>query len=135
MHPFVQACLCYNHIKSFHNKTRDIKCLLCDYSTCSNSSMKMHIRCTHLKMKSIQCGQCSNSFSTKANLEVHIKRIHGKISDLKCMHCPEVFKVRVDLVKHVGAIHLKQFQCNICDKTLSSMHNLNKHTRAIHGGL
>lgn len=45
--------------------------------------------------------------------------------------CTKAYKCKLNLNRHLSAIHAenKRFQCNICEKALSSSQNLNEHLR------
>merc|ERR1712018_923998 len=126
----------YKHIKAVHNKIKDEKCQLCDYSSSSKGSLQSHIRHIHLHKRTLPCNECSKTFSTQQKLEDHKKSVHRKEKDLLCMECNKAFSIRDNLVKHIKGVHNKirrKEKCNICDTELSSKQSLSYHIISKHG--
>ena len=43
--------------------------------------MKKHIKSVHEKIKDLSCDECERTFSQQGDLKMHIKSIHEKIKD------------------------------------------------------
>ena len=53
------------------------KCNHCSYVTTEGSNLKRHVKSVHDKIKDIKCDQCSFDTSDKGNLNRHKKFVHG----------------------------------------------------------
>ena len=90
------------HIKAVHNKIKDEKCQLCDYSTPSKSDLQKHIRQVHLNKRAYSCIECTKTFTTQPNLIDHNRSVHRK--DLLSMECNKAFST----IKVVHIIKIKK---------------------------
>ena len=60
------------------------QCDKCQYNTPVNKCLKRHIKTVHEKIKNIKCDKCDYICSSNCNLKQHIKYIHDKIKNFKC---------------------------------------------------
>ncbi len=61
------------HVKSVHDKIKDVKCPQCDYVTSYPTHLKEHERSVHLKIKDQACHLCEFRTSIKGSLDRHIR--------------------------------------------------------------
>jgi hypothetical protein len=94
-------------------------CNQCDFRSSTNGGLKQHIKSVHDKIKDIICDQCDAKFFRKSHLKQHIKRIHDKIKDHLCGQCDYRCSTKSDLDRHKkictggrvgssGEVHIKK---------------------------
>jgi hypothetical protein len=122
------------HIKSVHDKIKDVKCDKCDYVCSTNGSLKIHIKQMHDKIRDFKCDKCDYVSSSNNALKRHIKQIHDKIKDVKCDKCDYVCSATDTLKIHVKRVHtkVKDFKCNKCDYVSATSGHLQRHIKGIH---
>ena len=69
-------------------------------------------------------------------LQKHIITVHEKIKPFSCSECDKSFCVKDTLRTHIEKIHKKMampvYQCDLCEKKLTSEPNLKRHTIRFH---
>ena len=95
--------------------------------------------------KTYQCNICQKTFKTSVYLEQHMKRSHvtknivqlesenKNYEYLKCDICDEKLSKHC-MKQHVAKIHgyIKSFQCEFCNKTISTVEGLTNHITRVH---
>ena len=68
----------------------------------------MHIKSVHDKIKDIFCDTCGMGFSSKKYLDIHEKLIHNtsKIDYKSCDKCGKSFKRKKEYEIHYDSVHL-----------------------------
>lgn len=129
----VNKCL-KRHIKTVHEKIKNIKCDKCDYICSSNCNLKQHIKYIHDKIKNFKCDKCDYTCSANGALKRHIKAIHSKIKDFKCDKCDYTSSDQRTLQQHIKFVHnkIKHIKCDKCDHVCSTNTNLKVHIKTIH---
>ena len=98
----VHKCSLTRHVKSLHNKIRNIKCNydLCEYNCSRHDTLKIHIKMVHSKIKDFVCNynECNHTCSAKNDLKKHIKSVHLRSQESKKMSLGE-FKIYTILKK------------------------------------
>ena len=134
-------------------KTNEYKCSVCDYSSKDHSGLKSHIshrhsnndpdkRCRickkyykkseiifHKEEMHTKCDICDINLGSSRNLAKHMK-IHSTNKDIECEVCGKLFHYRGLYTGHYNQVHnlnKKQFKCDICQKTFSKNHVLQRH--------
>lgn len=122
------------HIKTFHDKIKNIKCDKCEYICSNNSDLNKHIKCIHDKIKDFKCSKCEFICSTNGHLIRHVKTVHDKIKNIKCDKCEYVCPDNSYLKQHIKQIHdkIKDVKCDKCDYTCSNKGLLTQHIKRIH---
>ncbi|KXJ22829.1 Zinc finger and SCAN domain-containing protein 22 [Exaiptasia diaphana] len=87
------------------------------------------------KRTRLECQTCGKTFSRKDNLKRHMK-VHQKEQKHQCVRCGKKFSRRDYLVKHqkVHEKHVvdREFKCNNCGQTFSSVGELRSHLKSAH---
>jgi len=147
----------YQHHAIFHNnaisintvpKTKiakkkgsmNVKCVLCDISFSTKSSLDTHVKAKHLNGEqrgtaSFQCSHCPQSFSFERYLKLHIDAVHNsKPKMFQCSLCQDNFISKDELKSHMNAVHKgeKNFQCDQCTMMFGLKTDLNKHKYKVH---
>jgi len=122
------------HIKSVHNKIKDVECEFCDYTCSLNSNLQRHIKSVHNKIKDVECEFCDYTCSQNSDLQKHIKSVHNKIKDFECEFCDYTCSKNSDLQRHIKSVHnkIKDFECEFCNYTCSSNSLLQQHIKQVH---
>ena len=120
-----------------HKKSRDVKCLVCDYSACTVGEINRHTKKVHLEIKEHKCEKCEFKTSAKSDLDRHKRTNHKEEDheDFNCMGCHKSFALRKNIVTHVREVHLKcrPFTCNLCqERYFSRRAHLDLHIKAVH---
>ena len=125
------------HIKSVHDKIKDMVCQKCDYTCSLKSYMDSHMNSVHLKVKNYVCEECGYSTSHKSTLNQHQQSVHLNIRRYVCEQCAKAFNKKSSLNVHKRVVHLKirKHVCQYCEYAASSNGNLIKHTKAVHKDL
>ncbi|XP_059622449.1 gastrula zinc finger protein XlCGF7.1-like [Phlebotomus argentipes] len=93
-----------------------------------------------LKEDDKSCSICAKKFHHKYRLNFHMRTVHGSTRKFMCQHCGATFKrldgLRVHMKCHQTEKSArkasKTFQCDICQKSLSSSSNLRGHVKSFH---
>ena len=66
-----------HHTRRVHLKDlKKTKCEQCDYSTTSNTTLRVHVDAVHLGLRPYKCDVCGSSFTQLTHLRTHKNRIH-----------------------------------------------------------
>ena len=108
------------HIKDHHTKP----CITCDMEFKTISELKEHMKNSH----GPNCTTCDNQFDTKEELEKHIAEKHQAKAQNRqsCNVCQETFETVQDLSRHSQEKHT--FKCGVCDESMNSKDELEKHS-------
>ena len=105
------------HIKSVHEKIRDITCGLCDFTCSQSKNLKEHIKAVHDKVKEWSVNKYdyeshrnnpSKQGKTNQN-NATVRRYHGNIelkNEGKCQLCEYVGKDETELTEHLMSLHV-----------------------------
>ena len=75
------------HVKTAHNKVKDLKCDHCSFATSYKSVLNRHEKTHQVYRVLHECHMCKQTFVSQEGLNRHVKVIHEKIKDLKCDRC------------------------------------------------
>ena len=122
------------HIKSVHDKIKDICCSDCDMKFLTNAHLQRHKSSVHDKIKNYECELCGYKCSNNSDLTKHIKQVHTKLKDFECELCDYKSSLKGSLKKHIKSIHtkLKDFECKECNYVCSHNSNLSLHIKSVH---
>ena len=102
-------------------------------------TIRHHIKSIHNKEKDLQCNVCMVYFAKECTLKIHKARKHGELNgtlkQLACTYSECKYKTNLGwlLSRHVDKIHIgKRFPCKLCDysgydKRAILTHIQNKH--------
>eukprot|EP00088_Acartia_fossae_P005328 TRINITY_DN12344_c0_g1_i12.p1 TRINITY_DN12344_c0_g1~~TRINITY_DN12344_c0_g1_i12.p1 ORF type:complete len:586 (-),score=125.28 TRINITY_DN12344_c0_g1_i12:252-2009(-) len=96
-------------------------CETCGKSFSSKSGLYLH-QMRHEGKTPFTCDKCGKSFVASSLLKAHMET-HADKTLTACKICD---KLVTNLDKHM-LIHLKQFSCDLCNKTFSTKYSLNNH--------
>ena len=115
-----------NHIKSVHEKIRDVICDICAKGFPSKSALNIH-RMGHTGEKNFPCHICGQSYKTKHYLIIHT-RLHTGEKPHCCEECGKAFADPSALKNHQKQ-HLdnQSTACEICGKVYKMKKNLKRH--------
>lgn len=106
-------------------------CEACSFTTTNKVSLRTHNRRVHQRDLRYRCEQCNKSFMSNYDLEDHKASHLG--TKFICEHCGNTYSQKSYLIAHKRAIHgiqktaRKQHQCDLCNKSFASEHNLRNH--------
>merc|ERR1719361_1782251 len=63
------------------------QCSQCQFTTCRLIDLKYHIKSVHDKNKDILCSKCGYTCYRKTELNRHVKKVHEQIFDQFCDGC------------------------------------------------
>lgn len=83
-----------------------------------------------------QCKICFKFFTFKSNLTLHLRTVHGLKDLYKCNECDKYFEYRRQLTvhrtTHVIVNAAERYPCPDCERTFSSIPNLQLHQTNMH---
>ena len=82
----------------------EFQCLVCKFSTDSQSCLSRHIRKEHHMPVTLQCPKCDYSTKSKRHLNRHINFVHLLVKE-KCDSCSKEFNSREVLERHKRNAH------------------------------
>jgi uncharacterized Zn-finger protein len=85
---------------------------------------------TAVEERSFKCTKCPKAFKLETLLSYH-ESLHN--AGFECDHCGRKFSNRGNLATHIWTHGFKQFGCNLCSFTYSSIMKLGEHFREFHG--
>ena len=85
-------------MKQVHDKIKDFKCDICDFTSSRNVALTRHTKNVHDKIKKYECKICDAKFSENSTLKKHIKSVHERSPESKRMSLGE-FKLYTILKK------------------------------------
>ena len=130
-----------------------IKCLNCDFSTIHAQYLRFHMKREHENKKckkckkklhggpcvgdeKLKCKQCNSAFKTDVSLREHVLSVHEKRKDFTCEFCGKHFVTQRRCNGHVTKTHtqkrLEKVKCDICNKTLCNLRQLQNHKVFVH---
>ena len=119
------------HINTIHLKApkQIYTCEFCAKEYKKKSGLKEHAR-THSGEPEIECENCNQTFNTQTAYRNHMK-IHNKLYE--CKQCGKCFGSGRNLERHEKMHNgIKDFQCELCVKSYSSMISMQKHMEIKH---
>lgn len=91
----------------------NLSCHLCQEPCADQAAIRTHFEEVHQSLLERTCKQCGLTLSTKSQLDDHVNAKHG-------------------VVTPVGKRQKSQPQCEVCDKTFSTLFNRNRHREQVH---
>lgn len=112
------------------------KCPYCDKRYSNKNNVELHVQLHHPGLGDVPavpqtCEYCGKVFPSKAALLTHI-RTHT--SAVACEICGKVFVQRTKLRLHIERRHqkVKNYECHICKKKLTSLGAVANHIKTFH---
>ena len=126
--------------KQTHEKTCNISksmleypCTLCNKRFKEYHEKQIHMAVHETKPKEYKCESCDRSYDCRRKLRVHVKRDHLLERKYKCTQCDARFfgshSVKRHMEMHMG---VKNFKCDICQKSYRRKSTLNEHNMKCH---
>ena len=115
------------------NKLDDRICATCLSRLNDKYTRKKHEKAVHegVKPSKFSCLRCGKAYMNSNALKYHMKK-HETPLKLSCEECGKQFVSEMGLRGHIEVVHrkiVKEFECTVCEKSYSSISNLNKHTK------
>ena len=134
------------HMKSDHGDAKPFKCEFCNMGFVHSFDVQRHVDRIHGNERPFQCEFCEQTFVRNYELIQHLKSKHSEFvtnqnttepkedyaTKWKCDPCGAIFFVKTHLEKHNQKFHQTEFQCEICEKTLKTKHDLKRHKDSVH---
>ena len=126
------------HVKSVHDKIKDLRCDQCSFATAAKLNLKYHVEHIHREGAAFACGECDFTASHVKLLRRHERDEHGipdADGNYNCNECDYKCPTRLRLARHRKGVHLqiRDQQCELCDYACSHAHNLREHMNRSHG--
>jgi KRAB domain-containing zinc finger protein len=95
---------------------------------------KKYLRC-HMRKhwQKVECKFCHLELTFRS-MTTHMKTVHGTRKVFQCEICNSSFNTKHNLIRH-ERIHDKKFSCKICNKKYAEKEQLNKHQNHFHENL
>ncbi|KAL7051570.1 hypothetical protein ACKWTF_004509 [Chironomus riparius] len=121
-------CFSEKKITKKSSKRFSIKCMTCDDEFSGPSKLVIHARDFHNDTKPFKCSitGCMRAYQNPKALKVH-KRSHEEDKRFKCSECNASFHVKGNLVSHARIHSGQKFDCEICQKSFSSLSYFKQH--------
>ncbi|XP_017488247.1 PREDICTED: transcription factor grauzone, partial [Rhagoletis zephyria] len=116
----------------WHTNPSKFKCDICGKQLKSSKCLASHLKMIHSKkeeaIETISCPICSKGFRGQKCLDNHLKR-HNDVKEYPCEICNKSFVNAQRLRKHIEAIHedLKRHICDICGKAFKFKPSFERH--------
>ena len=122
------------HVKSIHDKIKDLVCDICGFKTSRKSHLKEHIKVIHHNIRDHACPQCNYTTTRNWLLKDHIKAVHDKIKDIVCDICGYRTASMANLGNHVKQAHANNLiiRCEQCDYRTYHAKVLKTHVKQVH---
>ena len=122
------------HVESVHEGIKH-QCSYCGEIFDSNHLLGTHIAFKHDRSKLFECSVCKAGYRHKENLQSHIEFVHEKKGGHICSACGKKYATKGEVKKHFAFVHEQiKYECDMCDKSLSSKYNLKLHVEKHHEG-
>ena len=122
------------HMLEYHDDKRfaNSSCYYCDKTFIYKSLMIQHMRTEHEQVKDYKCDFCHVRMSLKFNLQKHMLEKHNdeRFANVPCHLCEKKFICESHKRYHIRRVHEEtkdNYKCEICQKTMTSKFNLQKH--------
>ena len=126
-----------DHIKGVHDKTKDLTCNRCSFTTAHHSSFYRHMQLHKAGQFLYECHICFKTFGNKQIRDDHIKCIHERKELLKCDNCTYTTFRRSNLQSHMKSHQSPDLRprhkCLECPTTFSVRWSLYRHMSQLHG--
>ena len=140
-----------DHKIVIHDKTKNIKCHICDKAFSLKKQANAHIKKVHQppgttnvtkkspKKKSLikkyKCDFCDYATARASRLKVHRNSIHIKKILYECGICKYSTYRKDALTTHIRVVHekIRPQQCHMCDMTFTYKRDKAKHLMKNHG--
>ena len=131
---FVHPWSMKKHIESVH-EGKIFQCSYCGEIFDNNHLLGTHIAFKHDRSKLFECSVCKAGYRNKKNLQSHIEFVHEKKGGHICSACGKKYATKGEVKKHFAFVHEQiKYECDMCDKSLSSKYNLKLHVEKHHEG-
>ena len=137
-----------NHMKSVHNKIKNIKCDKCSYTISPDCDSINHTQLVHKKAKNVQSESCILPSVVNSGLNLHIKKVHQKTKAFQRNQCSSFINAEHGLNMHTKNVHqttntsqkqvnnvhpkIKNFSCKTCNYKASNHIEFNRHVTLVH---
>ena len=112
---------------------KSITCSFCDFSTTSESGLKIHVKKKHTSVDKEtyprSCHLCDETFDDSKEMKKHLLTHSYKKAKYLCDECDFVGKSKVTMAVHIGKNHSEKFDCGLCDLETNSLQNLETHLK------
>lgn len=131
------------HHRQIHEGIKEFHCELCQKSFTTKYKLSRHHAGIHSNVRDFICNTCGSQFKTRDMLIKHERTHFQGMGPFVCEHCKEEFKYKSGLDYHYKIKHtqkpvveskakriskeLKQFSCEVCDKTFSTNSRYKRH--------
>lgn len=122
--------------QNIHSGIKPYVCPFCGEGFRSGANLRLH-RVRHVDPDRYHCAECQTSFVTKQALQKHQRR-HTSDPDIRqfpCNICEKTFRLKDHVRQHIRRMHEEKdqiFQCEMCPKTYFRKEALGKHQRKNH---
>ena len=105
------------------------KCDYCDKAYGAKNGLERHVKTVHEKFKDLKCETCDEVFVDESTLKRHVRTVHENIKPCNCESCHKRFANEWTLNKHINVKHetVKFFGCDFCNKHFGYKKNLQYH--------
>ncbi|CAG9822322.1 unnamed protein product [Phaedon cochleariae] len=130
---FVYITNLNDHMNEEHGIKNPFECDVCQKRFKFLCTLTQHYA-VHTGIKAFQCDICFTKFGFKSNLYSHVKVHHSSERDFECDICHKTIHSKGGFARHLR-LHTgeRPFECQICQKTFTTNGNLTLHER-IHTG-